>query len=63
MKNNTVLNLFIIIMLSLIFRVWFLDKPEGLWFDEYVSWNIASQKNFSDFIHLVLQNPHTPLYI
>ena len=62
MKNNTVLKLFIIIMLSLIFRVWFLDKPEGLWFDEYVSWNIASQKNFGDFTHLVLQNPHTPLY-
>ncbi len=62
MKNNTVLKLFIIIMLALIFRVWFLDKPEGLWFDEYVSWNIASQKSFSNFIHMVLQNPHTPLY-
>lgn len=62
MKSNTVLKLFIIILISAIFRVWFLDKPEGLWFDEYVSWNIASTNDFSKFINLVLLNPHTPLY-
>ena len=52
MKSNTVLKLFIIILISAIFRVWFLDKPEGLWFDEYVGWNIASTNDFSKFINL-----------
>lgn len=44
------------------FRLWFIDKPEGLWNDEYVSWNIAAQTNLNDFFSLMYKNCHTPLY-
>ena len=50
MKNNTFFKLFIIIILALILRLWYLDKPEGLWNDEYVGWLIASQKDWGIFI-------------
>ena len=62
MKNNTYFKLFIILLLALLFRFWCLDKPEGLWNDEYVSWFIASKKDFSIFLSEMLKNCHTPLY-
>ncbi len=62
MKKDTLFKLFIIIIFSLLLRVWFLDKPEGLYFDEYYSWMIATKNNFHDFLYALLQNCHTPLY-
>lgn len=62
MKNNTFFKLFIIFLIGLSFRLWFLDKPEGLWNDEYVSWLIASQKEWSIFFEKMLSNCHAPLY-
>ena len=62
MKNNTFFKLFIIIILALILRLWYLDKPEGLWNDEYVGWLIASQKDWGLFIKDVFNNCHTPFY-
>jgi len=62
MKNNTFFKLFIIILLAMLLRLWFIDKPEGLWNDEYVSWYIASKENFSDFFSRMLQNCHMPFY-
>ncbi len=62
MKNNTFFKLFIIIILALVLRLWFIDKPEGLWNDEYVGWFIASQKDFHKFISEIFNNCHTPLY-
>ena len=44
------------------FRLWFIDKPEGLWNDEYVSWNIAAQTDLKTFFDLMIKNCHTPLY-
>lgn len=62
MKNNTFFKLFIIILIGLTFRLWFLDKPEGLWNDEYVSWFIASQSDWNTFWQKVYENCHMPLY-
>ncbi len=62
MKKNTLFSLFVIVIIALLFRLWFLDKPEGLWNDEYISWFIASKKNFSDFFYEMFRNCHTPFY-
>lgn len=62
MKNKTFLKLFIIFVIAILLRFWFIDKPEGLWNDEYVGWFIASKNSFSDFINLISKNCHTPLY-
>ncbi len=62
MKNNTFFKLFIIILIGFAFRLWFLDKPEGLWNDEYVSWHIASQTDWTIFWQKVYENCHMPLY-
>ena len=62
MKNKTFFKLFIILLIAFLFRFWFIDKPEGLWNDEYVSWFIASKESFSEFIKYVSKNCHTPLY-
>ncbi len=43
-------------------RAWSIDKPEGLWNDEYVSWAIASKDNFNDFFEAFWSNCHAPLY-
>lgn len=62
MKSNTFFKLFIIILIGLIFRLTCLDKLEGLWNDEYVSWYIATQYNFEELIKAIFQNCHMPLY-
>lgn len=62
MKNNTFFKLFIIFLIAFLLRLWFIDKPEGLWNDEYVSWFIASKKSFSDFITEMFRNCHAPFY-
>ena len=62
MKKDTLFKLFIIILFSFLIRVWFLDKPEGLYFDEYFGWMIASKPTISEFFKAVMQNCHTPLY-
>lgn len=62
MKNNTFFKLFIIILIAMLFRLWFLDKPEGLWYDEYTGWYIASKNTISDFFTIMLQNCHMPFY-
>lgn len=62
MTKKTLVKLAIIFIIGFLLRIWFIDKPEGLWNDEYVSWNIATQNNFKDFFSLIFSNCHTPLY-
>ena len=62
MKNNTFFKLFLILLAALTLRLWCLDKPEGLWNDEYVSWYISSISDFKEFFRTALQNCHTPFY-
>ena len=62
MKKNTVFKLLIIILIAILFRMYQLDKPEGLWNDEYIAWFIASKQSITDFIQQMLSNCHMPLY-
>ncbi len=60
--RNISFKLFIIVILGFLLRTWFIDKPEGLWYDEYLSWDIASQKDWGIFFTNMIRNCHTPFY-
>ena len=49
-------------LLGLGLRLIFIDKPDGLWNDEYVSWYIASKPLFTDFFKGVISQCHMPFY-
>ncbi len=51
-----------IIILGCILRLINIDKPEGLWNDEYVSWFVASIPFGEGFWQAVLKQCHMPLY-
>ncbi len=50
------------ILLGLALRLINIDKPEGLWNDEYVSWFVASTPFNLGFWQEVLKQCHMPLY-
>lgn len=43
-------------------RLIFIDKPDGLWNDEYISWQIASIPLGQKFIDAVISQCHMPFY-
>ena len=49
-----------IIIIGIVLRLLFIDKPDGLWNDEYVSWMIASVHN--GFWDAVKSQCHMPIY-
>lgn len=60
-KKNLFLLLFIIVI-GFCLRAWHLDKPEGLWNDEYIGWFISSRSFPVEFFQETLKNCHMPLY-
>ena len=54
--------LFFIILLGLLLRLSFINKPEGLWNDEYVSWHVANTPFNNGFWEEVVKQCHMPLY-
>lgn len=52
----------LLILLAFILRLINIDKPEGLWNDEYVSWFVASTPFVEGFWQEVLKQCHMPLY-
>ena len=54
--------MYLIILLGLFLRLTFINKPEGLWNDEYVSWMISSTPFKEGFWTEVLKQCHMPLY-
>lgn len=54
--------IFLIIILGFCLRLINIDKPEGLWNDEYVSWFVASTPFLKGFGQEVLKQCHMPLY-
>lgn len=54
--------LILIMTLGLFFRLIGLDKPEGLWNDEYVSYMIASIPIGKGFFKGMLEQCHMPIY-
>lgn len=51
-----------IVILGLILRLIFINKPDGLWNDEYVSWMIAATPFGHNFIEAVKSQCHMPFY-
>ncbi len=56
------LGIILLTLLGLCLRLIFIDKPDGLWNDEYVSWYIANTPLFIEFIKGVISQCHMPLY-
>ena len=54
--------IFLLVLLGLFLRLINIDKSEGLWNDEYVSWFIASVPFLKGFWNEVLKQCHMPLY-
>ncbi len=48
--------------IGLILRLVFLDKSDGLWNDEYISWQIAQMPLFKGFIDGIKSQCHMPFY-
>lgn len=60
-KDNKVI-LALILILALGLRLWNLNKPEGLWNDEYILFSISSLKFPFDFFEGIKTNCHAPLH-
>lgn len=56
------LGLILIVIAGVFLRLVAIDKGEGLWNDEYVSYMISAQPLFSGFIDSVKSQCHMPLY-
>ena len=61
LKDNKVI-LILIILLGLALRLWNLNKPEGLWNDEYITYSISMLKFPFDFFDGIRTNCHAPLH-
>ena len=61
MKKNAVI-MFIVILAGLFLRLIFINKPDGLWNDEYVSWLVASAPFGRDFWNAIKSQCHMPVY-
>jgi len=63
--NKTIKNILIltgIILIGLFIRLWSIDKPEGLWNDEYMAWWISSFDFGMPLFKKIFSNCHMPLY-
>lgn len=60
-KDNKVV-LFLILLLGLALRLWNLNRPEGLWNDEYITYSISMLKFPFDFFEGIRTNCHAPLH-
>ena len=56
------MQLFFIILAGFLFRLAGINKPEGLWNDEYVSWQIAATSFHDGFIPAMKAQCHMPFY-
>ena len=55
-------NFLLILIFALILRLLFINKPQGLWNDEYVSWMISQKPLFNGFWQGVWGQCHMPFY-
>jgi len=62
MNKKSILYLILIVVASILLRLWNLDKPEGMWNDEFLTWKIASAKLPFDFFEALRSNCHAPLH-
>ncbi len=62
MNKKSLLYLLLILVLSTLLRLWNLDKPEGMWNDEFLTWKIASAMTPTEFFEGLKSNCHAPLH-
>lgn len=62
MRKKTFWLMLFIVTLGTILRLIFIDKPDGLWNDEYVSWAVASIPFGKKFIDAIFAQCHMPFY-
>lgn len=56
------MGIFVIIVLGFILRVLYINKPDGLWNDEYISWMISAKPIFDGFWSGIKSQCHMPFY-
>lgn len=61
-KKKLFFILFFVLLLGMVLRFFHIDKPEGMWNDEYLTWEIASASFPYEFFHRIAQNCHAPLH-
>lgn len=61
-KNKIFWLILFLVILGTALRLIFINKPEGLWNDEYVSWSIAAIPYGKTFWHAVFAQCHMPFY-
>ncbi len=62
MNKKNFLYLVLILLAATLLRLWHIDKPEGMWNDEYLTWKIANAKLGTDFFVALKTNCHAPLH-
>lgn len=62
MNRKSLFYLILILIVATLLRLWHLDKPEGMWNDEYLTWKIASAKFPAEFFTALRTNCHAPLH-
>lgn len=62
LKNKSFWLMLFILALGFALRLIFIDKPDGLWNDEYISWAIAAIPFGKKFISAVIAQCHMPFY-
>ena len=61
LKDNKVV-LILILLLAALLRLWNINRPEGLWNDEYITYSISMLKFPFDFFEGIRTNCHAPLH-
>lgn len=56
------MGIWLITICGLLLRLLFINKAEGLWNDEYISWFVASQPFTNGFVECVKSQCHMPFY-
>lgn len=62
LKNKNFWLVLFLMVLGMLLRLIFIDKPEGLWNDEYTSWAIASIPFGKEFFKSIAMQCHMPFY-
>lgn len=62
MKRKEFWVMLFVVVIGALLRLAYIDKPDGLWNDEYVSWAISSVPIGKSFLTAIYNQCHMPLY-
>ena len=61
-KKKLILILFCLTVAGILLRLIHINKPEGMWNDEYLTWEIAHAAFPKEFFEGIMRNCHAPLH-